>query len=184
MGTFRTTAIQHPDGTLVVPTYELQRRVVQQFISNYTAGEWNPDNNYAWAPGSYVDITPRRADSRISYIWRVPHAWSNATHVISHWTFYVNGVLYYRHSQSGVHIEDGNVMKWDVPSWGTTSGRIGYQIRSYANDNHECRIYCTYYWNGTGRAAQNCSGQLIVEEYVNTDEPAGWAPGGVLDTAG
>jgi len=68
MGTFRTTAIQHPDGTLVVPTYELQRRVVQQFISNYTAGEWNPHNNYPLAPGRYVDITPRSADSRISYL--------------------------------------------------------------------------------------------------------------------
>jgi hypothetical protein len=178
MGTFRTNSIQHSDGSLILPVYELQRRVIQQFIANYTAGEWNPDNNYTWAPGSYVDITPRRSDSRICYIWRCPHAWSNATHAISHWTFYVNGTLFYRHGQSGVHIEDGNVIKWDVPSWGTTSGRIGYQIRSYSNDNHETRLYCTYYWNGTGRAAQNCYGQLIVEEYVNTDQPAGWILGG------
>jgi hypothetical protein len=181
MGTLRTTSINHPDGTLILPTIELTKRVIQQYIFNYTAGEWNPDNSYTWAPGSYVDFTPRRTDSRISYIWRVPHAWSNASHVISHWQFYVNNILYYRHSQSGVHIEDGNVMKYDVPSWGTSQGRIGYQIRSYANDNHECRLYTTYYWNGTGRAAQNCYGQLIIEEYENTDQPASWKPGGIQD---
>jgi len=181
MGTLRTTTIEHSDGTLIIPTVEMQRRVIQQYIANYTAGEWNPDNTYTWAPGSYCDFTPKRTDSRIAYIWRCPHAWSNDTHAISHWKFFVNGTLYYRHGQSGRHIEDGNVMKWDVPSWGKTQGRLGYQIRSYSNDSHETRLYTTYYWNGTGRAAQASHGQLIVEEYVNTDQAPGWLPGGIQD---
>jgi hypothetical protein len=172
MGILTTNSISSPNGAVVIPVKELRTRVIQQYQAEYSGGEWNPDNTSNWAPGSFVDFTPRRADSRISYIWRCPHAWVAASHAISHWRFFVNGTLYYWHSTSGVHIEDGCVMKWDVPSWGTTAGRIGYQIRSYANDNHEVRLYTTYYWNGTGRSVQNAIGQLIVEEYVSTDEPA------------
>lgn len=171
MGTLTTNAFKNTSGTVVVPVKELKGRVVQRYLADYVGGEWNPDATSNWVPGAYVDFTPKFADSRISYIWRCPHAWSNATHGISHWRFFVNGLLYYWHSTSGVHIEDGCVMKWDVPSWGTTSGRIGYQIRSYANDNHEVRLYTTYYWNGTGRSAQNAYGQLIVEEYTGVSSP-------------
>lgn len=166
MGTLTTASLTPTGGSPVVPIRELTPRIIQHFRQDYTAGEWNPDNNNNWAPGSFVDFTPRRADSRISYIWRVPVAWSNASHAISHWRFFVNGILYAYHSTSGVHIEDGCTLKWDVPSWGTSAGRIGYQVRSYANDNHETRLYTTYYWDGTGRSAQNARGQLIVEEYV------------------
>jgi hypothetical protein len=184
MGTISASSISNTSGTVVVPTRELQNRVIQQNISDYTAGEWNPTASYAWVPGSYVDFTPLRTDSRISYIWRCPHAWSNANHAISHWKFYVNGEVYYYHSTSGRHIEDGSVLKWDVPSWGTTEGRIGYQIRSYQNDNHEVRLYTTYYWDGTGRSAQTCNGQLIIEEYVSTGTVAGISTeGGVVYTA-
>lgn len=170
MSILNATTLTTRGGTVVVPVRELRTRIIQHFRQDYSGGEWNPDNNNNWAPGSFVDFTPRRADSRIAYTWRCPHAWSNASHAISHWRFFVNGILYYWHNTSGVHIEDGCVMKWDVPSWGTTVGRIGYQVRSYANDNHETRLYTTYYWNGTGRSAQNAPGQLIVEEYASTDD--------------
>lgn len=171
MGTLTANAISTYDGSVVVPVRELSKRVIQRYLADYTGGEWNPDTNNNWAPGSYVDFTPKRADSTIHYMWRVPHAWSNASHAISHWRFYVNGNLYFWHGVSGVHIEDGCTLKWQVPSWGTTTGRIGYQIRSYANDNHEVRLYRTYYWEGT-TSTQNSYGQLIVEEYANTSLPA------------
>jgi hypothetical protein len=172
MGILTTTAITAAGNFSEIPIKELTARVIQRFESTYTGGEWNPDNASNWVPGSFVDFTPKRADSVISYIWRAPHAWSNAAHAISHWRFFVNGVLYYWHSVSGTHIEDGCTIKWQVPSWGTTLGRIGYQVRSYANDNHETRLYTTYYWNGTGRSAQNARGQLIVEEYAGISNAA------------
>lgn len=172
MGTLRLNALANSTGSTIIPITELSSRVIQRYENTYTSGEWNPDATSTWAPGGFVDFTPRSAQSRISYIWRVPHAWSNASHAISHWRFFVNGIMYYWHSTSGVHIEDGCVLQWDVPSWGTSSGRIGYQIRSYTNDNHEVRLYTTYYWDGTGRSAQNSTGQLIVEEYLGTGEPS------------
>jgi hypothetical protein len=170
MGTLIANQLGNTSSTVTVPVRELGARIIQRYENTYTGGEWNPDNNNNWAPGGFVDFTPKRADSRISYIWRIPHAWVAASHAISHWRFFVNGNLYFWHSTSGTHIEDGCVLKWDVPSWGTTSGRIGYQVRSYANDNHEVRLYTTYYWNGTGRSAQNARGQLIVEEYAGTSD--------------
>lgn len=179
MGTVTTSYISSANGALVVPIMELTARVIQRHQSTYTSGEWNPDGAYNWAPGSFVDFTPQRSDSRIAYTWRIPVAWVAASTGISHWRFYVNGVEYYRHGYSGTHVEDGSVLRWDVPSWGTSSGRIGYQIRSYANDNHEMRLYTTYYWNGTGRAPQNSFGQLWVEEYVGTGLPASASDEGI-----
>ena len=172
MGKLTTNTISNVSGTVTVPVRELESRIIQRYVQDYSGGEWNPDNTSNWAPGSFVDFTPRRADSRISYSWRVPHAWVAASHAISHWRFFVNGNIYFWHSVSGVHIEDGCTIKWDVPSWGTTAGRIGYQVRSYSNDNHEVRLYTTYYWNGTGRSAQNARGQLIVEEYAGVSNAA------------
>lgn len=164
MGTVNVDKIANSAATIIVPVKELTARVVQRYVADYTGGEWNPDNNSTWVPGSYVDFTPKFSDSRISYTWRCPHAWSNAGHAISHWRFYVNGKIMFWNSVSGNHIEDGCVIKWDFPSWGLGQARIGYQVRSYANDNHETRLYRTYYWNGGG-SVQNCYGQLIVEEY-------------------
>lgn len=180
MGTLTIDAISNVAGSFIIPVDELVPRVIQRYENTYTGGEWNPDNTSNWAPGGFVDFTPRSAVSRINFIWRVPHAWVAASHAISHWRFFVNGILYYWHSQSGVHIEDGCVIQWDVPSWGTSSGRIGYQVRSYANDNHETRLYTTYYWDGTGRSAQNSRGQLIVEEYLGTGAPSSVGAGNTI----
>lgn len=173
MGTLTTNAFKNVAESVVVPIKELEGRIIQRHLADYAGGEWNPNLTSNWVPGSFVDFTPQRADSRISYIWRCPHAWVAASHAISHWRFFVNGNLYYWHNTSGVHIEDGCTLKWDVPSWGTTAGRIGYQIRTYAEDNHEVRLYTTYYWDGTGRSAQNARGQLIVEEYTGVSNAVG-----------
>jgi hypothetical protein len=164
--TIRLQAISNSAGTIAVPIVELQERTIQSFSATYTGGEWNPNTSYNWIPGSFVDFTPRRPDSRITYYYRAPHAWVASSHAISHWRFFVNGRTWFWHNTSGTHIEDACTFRWDFPSWGTTNGRIGYQMRSYADDNHEIRMNTTYYWDGGGRSAQNCFSQIVVEEYV------------------
>lgn len=166
MATLTVSTLKNSAGSVTIPVADLRNRTIQHYQSTYTGGEWNPNNSYNWIPGGFVDFTPRRADSRIRFMYRIPYAWVAASHVISHWKFYVNGQVYFWHNMSGTHIEDGNTLVWDFPSWGTTNGRIGYQHRSYADDNHEVRINTTYYWDGGGRSAQNCYSQIMIEEYV------------------
>lgn len=165
-----TKSFSNSTGSFEIPIKELEVRVIQRYENTYTGGSWNSGTSYSWVPGGYVDFTPLRADSRISFIYRVPVYRSNNTHVISHWRFYVNGNIYFYHSTSGTHLEDGATYKWDVPSWGTTQGRIGYQIRDYDGDN-EITLYGTQYWNGSS-SVQVANGQLIVEEYAQTASTA------------
>jgi len=157
--------LQNTAGSVTVPVSELQIRTIQFYQAEYTSGEWNPDTNYNWIPGAYADFTPRRADSRIKYTMRLPTAWSNASHAISHWYFWAAGTLYWYWSESGTHVENAKMFQFEVPSWGTSTQRIGMQMRSYANDNHEVRAYRTYYWNGAG-SVQNAYGHLIIEEVL------------------
>lgn len=159
--------LRNTSGTVTVPVVELRKRVIQFYQEEYAGGEWNPDNNYNWVPGLFRDFTPRRADSRIKFTARFAHAWVVAGHAIGHWYFWANGILYYYWSSSATHIENGKAVEFEVPSWGTSTGRIGLQHRSYANDNHETRIHTTYYWDGTGRSVQNCRAQMIIEEILN-----------------
>ena len=166
MGSISTDYLQNTAASVTVPVKELETRIIQFYQNTHTAGEWNPDNTYNWIPGAFHDFTPRRADSRIRYTARIPWAWVAASHAISHWYFLANGVLYWYWSEGGTHIENGKSFQFEVPSWGTTSGRIGMQHRSYSNDNHELRLYTTYYWDGTGRSAQNARGQIIIEEIM------------------
>lgn len=166
MGALTLEYFQNTAGTVSVPVKELQSRVIQYYQAEYTGGEWNPDTNYNWIPGAFYDFTPRRADSRIKFTMRIPWAWVVASHAIGHWYFYANGVLYHQWSESGTHIENGKTLQFDVPSWGTASGRIGLQHRAYANDNNETRLYTTYYWDGAGRSVQNARGHMIIEEII------------------
>lgn len=148
-----------------IPLTELGHRVIGNYRQTYTSGQWNPTTTYAWIPGLFYDYTPVSASSRIRVRCHVPYARnSGQAHSISHWIFYANGTEIGRHSVSGNHLEDMSVYTWDFASWGTTSGRIGYQMRSYADDNHEVRVYCTNYWEGAG-GVQVCNGQFIIEEY-------------------
>lgn len=163
MGTLTLDTLSNTTGSFSIPVKDIETRVIQRYISTYTSGEWNPDNTLTWAPGGYVDFTPKRSDSKILYSWRAPHSYSNAAHAISTWKFYANGIQYNVHSVSGNYIQNGNTYTWEVPSWGTSMGRIGYQIRSHSNDSNEVRLYRTANWDGAG-SNQNCYGQLIVEE--------------------
>lgn len=165
MGALSVEYLQTTGGTVNIPVRELQVRVVQSVRSIYNLGTWNPDNTYNWIPGAFSDFTPRRADTRIRYFMRLPHYWHNASHSISHYYFWAANILYYYWSESGTFLEDGNTFQFEVPSWGTTSGRIGLQHRAYSNDFNEQRMYGTTYWDGVG-SVQNAIGQLIVEEIM------------------
>jgi len=166
MGALTVENLQDLSGTVNIPVRDLKQRVIQYYQAVYTGGEWNPDTNLNWIPGAFYDFTPRRADSRIKYTMRLPIAWVAAGHAISHMFFYANSVLYYYWSESGTHIENGRTFQFEVPSWGVNQARIGLQHRSHTNDNHEVRMYTTYYWNGTGRSVQNARGQLLIEELI------------------
>ena len=149
-----------------VPLTELGHRIIRNYRATYTGGQWNPDTNYNWVPGMFYDYTPESASSRIRVYCHLSYARnSGAAHGISHWIFYANGVERGRHSVSGNHLEDHSCYTWDFASWGTTSGRIGYQMRAYGNDNHEVRPHCTQYWDGGG-SVQNSYSQFIIEEYL------------------
>lgn len=144
---------------------ELGHRVIKNYRQNYTGGSWNPDTNYNWVPGMYYDYVPASASSRLRVSCNIPVAGVNAAHCISHWIFYANGTEQGRHGVSGQHHEDRRIYTWDIASWGTSSGRVGYQSRSYANDNHEVRVFVTRYFDGGG-SGQNCYGQFVIEEYI------------------
>lgn len=151
-------------GTVVVPTTELTKRVIQTVRQEYTAGQWNPSASYAWIPGTFYDFTPKRADSIIHYNMRLPISRvGGSTHGIANFYFYANNILAYSWEETMNHYENGSTYMFSVPSWGTSTGRIGMQQRSHVNDNHELRHYTTEYWNGGG-SNQNCPGQLIIEE--------------------
>lgn len=165
MGTLTVNQISASNGGVVVPVKELGVRTIQRYQNTYTGGDWNPSNTSDWLPGSYVDFTPLRADSTIIYQCRIPVAWRNAAHCITHWRFYVNGFLLHWHDSNGYHLEDGCTWKWEFPSWGTTTGRIGYQVRSYSVNSNTLRFYTTYYWNGVN-SNQTSYGQLMVDEQV------------------
>lgn len=165
MGTLSTDYLQNRAGTVKIPVRELETRVIQYYQAEYTGGSWNPNNSYNWIPGAYRDFTPRRTDSRIKYTCRIPYYWSNASHAISHWRFYAAGAILYTWSESATYIENGRTFEFEVPSWGTSSQRIGITLRSYSNDNHEVRMYGTRYWNGGG-STQNSRGHLMIEEIL------------------
>jgi len=148
-----------------IPLTELGYRVVKQARATYDGGQWNANTTYNWVPGMFNDYTPLLATSRIRMTCMIPYARNTgSSHCISHWIFYANGLEQGRHGVSGQHHEDMRTYIWDVASWGTSSGRIGYQMRCYADDNHEVRPYTTQYWDGGG-SNQTCRGQYVIEEY-------------------
>lgn len=166
MSTVITNDIQCDYEQPIVPLTELGHRIIKNYRATYTGGQWNPNTTYNWVPGMYTDYAPASSSSRIRVYVQMSYARnSGAAHGISHWIFYANGVERGRHSVSGNHLEDRSCYVWDFPSWGTTTGTIGYQMRAYADDNHEVRPHCTQYWDGGG-SVQNCYSQLVIEEYL------------------
>ncbi len=149
-----------------VPLTQLGHRIVKINRQNYDGGQWNPNTTYNWAPGMFMDYTPLRTDTRIRAWLHMSFArTTGSSHCMSHFIFYANGVEQGRHTIAGQHLEGNGVYVWDFASWGTSNGRIGYQSRAYADDNHEVRLHCTNWWDGGG-SIQTCRSQMIVEEYL------------------
>lgn len=167
MGTVAVDYIKNIAGTSVVPLKDYKSRIIQLVNEEYTAGEWNPNNTFTWVPGANKLFTPLRADSRICFRVRLPMAWSNAGHAITNFRFYINtSLMYWEGADAGTYYENAKLYEFDFPSWGTTQGQIGLQVRSHANDNNEIRFYRTYYWNGA-QSTQTATGHMIIEERVN-----------------
>ena len=146
-----------------VPIVELQQRVIKTFRNTYRAGSWAPSNTYQWMPASFADYTPASASSRIRFSLSLSYAHTNG-HSILHCIFLANNIEQGRHSISGQSPEWRHLYVWDVPSWGTTEARIGYQARQYGTGNQP-RVHGTHHWNGTGsnQAAQT---EIVIEEYL------------------
>jgi len=166
MSTIVTDTISPDPNTNPIDLSQLQKRIVREYRTTYTGGAWRNGNSYAWVPGAFVDYTPYSGSTRIRCYWNIPTArWVGNAHSISHWIFYSNGTEQGRHSLSGNHIEYRATYVWDFASWGTTNGRIGYQMRMYSVNNHEVGVYSTQWWEGTG-SNQNCYGQFYIQEYI------------------
>lgn len=163
MSIVRVNNIKDASNQTNVSTAELKRQVIKTFRQTYRSGSWLPTTSFQWAPNCYVDYVPASASSRIRFQIAMSVAFYNA-HAISHCIFYANGVEIGRHSIGGHHNEHRHLYVWDVASWGTVSGRIGYQVRNYGTSNQNV-WHGTGYWDGGG-SNQNAQSEIIIEEYL------------------
>lgn len=162
MSTLRVNTIQGVTSEITIPLSELRQRTIKDYRSTYNAGSWQPTTSYDWAPGMFFDYTPASASSRIRTT--ICFSYSHASgHAISHCIFYSNGTEQGRHSIAGQSPEHRHTYVWDFASWGTSVGRIGYQIRSYGGSNQP-RFHGTHHWDGSG-SNQNAMGEFRIEEY-------------------
>jgi hypothetical protein len=163
MSTLKVDNLQSGSREYLIPLKELSHRFIQQYRDVYIFGSWTPSTSYTWMPGAYVDFTPQETTSRIRFTLCLTMGHVNG-HAISHNIFYANGVEIGRHSISGQSPEHRHTYVWDVPSWGTTPGRIGYQTRNYGTSN-QALFHGTYYWDGVG-SNQTAQTEILVEEYL------------------
>ena len=162
MSTVRADNLQAVNTDYTIPLSELRQRVIKDYRTTYNSGSWEPTTTYGWAPGLFYDYTPASASSRIRVSIGLGYGHSSG-HSICHCIFYANGVEINRHCISGQSPEHRHTYIFDFASWGTTSGRIGYQMRAYGTSNQP-RVHGTYYWNGAG-SNQNVMSHFIIEEY-------------------
>lgn len=143
-----------------------------RLITYFLGAGYFVTNSFDWLAGCYCDFTPTSNTSyiRFSCKWGTGHY--NA-HTISHLIFYANGTEITRFSSSDYVDERTCHFERIVPSWGTTSGRIGLQIARHGSGNQH-QFFATNWWEGAGynldggtvgnRAIQ---GECIVEEVPN-----------------
>lgn len=165
MSTLQVNTLVVNQRQINVNVSELGFRTIKRIRQTYSGGQWDPNTTYNWVPGMYYDYTPASSSSRIRITCHIPHAGLNSAHVISHWIFYAAGVEQGRHGVGGQHYEDAGTYIWELASWGASNQRVGYQMRSYQDNNHETRVYTTRYWDGGG-SNQNCYGILMIEEFL------------------
>lgn len=164
MSTVRADNLQAVTSEVTLPLTELRQRVIKDFRSRYTGGSYIPGDAYAWALGMFQDYAPASASSRIRTTISFSYSHENG-HAISHWIFYANGTEIGRHSIAGQSPEHRHTYVWDFASWGTSTGRIGYQVRRY-NGSQQPRIHATHHWDGGGSNQSSLAvGEMTIEEY-------------------
>lgn len=163
MSTLKVDNLQAGSRENLVPLTELRQRVIKTYRNSYRSGSTTPaSGSYNWLPAAYADYVPASASSRIRFSINLTFSHTNG-HAISHMIFYANGVEQGRHTIAGQSPEHRHLYVWDFASWGTTSGRIGYQVRNYGTSN-QGRFNGTHHWDGGGsdQAAQT---EIVIEEY-------------------
>jgi hypothetical protein len=163
MSTLRTDFIQTSQQAAAIPLTELQQRVIKTYRNTYRGGSWEASDTYQWLVAGFHDYTPASAASRIRFSLNLSYAHTDG-HAIAHCIFFANGVERGRHSIAGQSPEHRHLYIWDVASWGTTLGRIGYQVRRYGGSNRP-RFHGTHHWDGVG-SNQNAQSEIVIEEYL------------------
>lgn len=163
MSIVRADSIRTSQEAAPIPLTELQQRVIKTYRNSYRGGSWEASDAYQWLPAGYHDYTPASASSRIRFSLNLSYAHTDG-HAIAHCIFYANGVEQGKHSIAGQSPEHRHLYVWDVPSWGLTEGRIGYQVRRYGGSNRP-RFHGTHHWNGAG-SNQNAQSEIVIEEYI------------------
>lgn len=140
---------------------------INRIINNYTGGPWGSPASYTWVPGLFIDYTPLRADSLIKWSANFSIYWNDPnSYGIMHQYFYWNGQVRDSWTYGAQYYEHRSHYERVYPSWGTTSGRIGFQSRYYSTSYYGA-YHGTRYWDGGGGSSGNSAGQLVLEEYLN-----------------
>lgn len=162
VGTLRNTA-----NTVSISPRYLQRRLIQRTTLWFKGGIWSPGTNYREIPGSLISITPMYSNSLLTYTCMTPICQKGtAAHSISHWVFVANGQEYARHSRSVDHQESGQIMRWEIPSWGAgRSSTMGYFMRVYVDATHSIYANARRYIDGTD-STRAVPSWVSVEEYL------------------
>lgn len=163
MSTLVVDNLKSPNQQEPIPISELQQRTIKTYRNVYTGGGTVLSTSYTWITAAFADYTPARSDTRIRFSLSLSICGPDA-HAIGHFIFYANNVEQGRHNISMNWLDQRHLYVWDVASWGTTQGRIGYQGRSYSTGN-EVKVNSTRTWNGGG-ADQAAHTNLVIEEYL------------------
>jgi hypothetical protein len=167
---------------------------VNQRLITYSPGvPYYGSTTFDWLAGCYCDFTPTSSTSYIRFLCKYGTGYYN-DHCISHLKFFANGVEICRWSSSLRYDERTCHFERIIPSWGTSAGRIGLQMRIYGTSNQH-QFNATNWWAGGGynldgagvgnRSHQN---ECVVEELPNksrTTVTSGITfPGGIIATGG
>ena len=150
-------------------------------------------NSFDWLAGCYCDFTPTSSTSYIRFLCKYNTGHYN-THNISSLKFFANGTEICRWSGSLQHDERTCHFERIVPSWGTSAGRIGLQLRRHGSGNQH-QFNTPNWWEGAGQSLDSGSpggrsgqGECVVEELPNksrTTVTSGITfAGGIIATGG
>lgn len=166
-GIIRVDTVRNPGNTVNLSTQHFQRRLIQRVSRRWEGGLWNPGNTYYEIPGSFVNITPLYDESYISYTFTSMLAQrGTSAHAITHWIFTAAGQEYGRHSRSMDHLESGNILRFEIPSWGKgRTGGMGFFARQYGDGTHSVHFNSRRYIDGID-SSRAIPVQVSAEEYL------------------